>query len=126
MPFKKNTRNGALILEDTLTGPNATTVYSEEISDARPDLRIANKKIGIYAKASAVTTDLTMDIYGAASPGGTKVLLAANVLGGNIGTTNPSFYALDLNAYPMPYYYIGIKSTANNSANTVDLKVSIF
>ena len=31
------------------------------------------------------------------------------------------FYILDLNAYPMPYYYIGWTADADESANTITL-----
>ena len=125
MSWSKSTQNKMLVLEETITGPNATTVYSSEISEVIPSFNLANKKIGIYLKASAVATDLTVDIYGSYTSGGTKVKLASNVLSGNIGTTSPSFYALDVNAYPAPYYYIAIVSTADNSSNTVDVKVMI-
>ena len=120
--YNSSPKQKYISVKETITGPNNTTVYSSEIGFVTPDLKVATKKIGVAVIASAVTTNLTLDIYGDYGDG-TKVLLVSNALSGNIGTTTPSVYQLDLNACPAAKYYLGIKSTADNSGNTVTARV---
>lgn len=126
MAFTKNTRNGLLVAEETYTLPgSATTGYSTEIDFAVPVLRIQNRKIAVTLNASAVTgTNLDIALYGAASPGGTKFLLADAIVA-DITATGTVAAVIDLNAYPAPYYYIGWTTDGNESANTIDVKVIV-
>lgn len=122
MAWTIKTTNSMLVKTETVTGPNATTVYSSEISSIGPDLSREKRYITIGAKASAsFTTDGAIELHGAFSSGGTKFKLC------DVDTTltaNLESFPIDLNAYPVPYYYIGVKSSANNSAKTVDLYIT--
>ena len=122
MAWTIKTENSMLVKTETVTGPNVTVVYSSEISTIGPDLSREKRYITIGAKASAsFTSDGVIQLYGAFSSGGTKFALC------DVDTTLTTIlesFPIDLNAYPAPYYYIGVKSTGNNSAKTVDLYIT--
>lgn len=118
----KNTLS--VITELAITGPNANTVFSSEIKQVVPNIGQANRRILVAGITSgAITTDFTVDLYGAATSGGTKYLLSSGIISGGLVNTSLKAGVVDLNAFPSPYYYIGLKSTANNSAITADVFV---
>jgi len=118
-----NTRNGLAVIEElTITGPSSTTVYGTEISVLKPNFTNNNRWVTVTAKASATPTGtLTIDLYAANSSGGTKYQIKANIITLSDATTTAAL--VDLNAYPAPYYYIGIQSTGNDSGHTFDVSM---
>jgi hypothetical protein len=72
--------------------------------------------------ASAVSgTNLDISLHGTWEAGGSKVTLVSDALVADITATGNNVDILDLNAYPMPYYYIGWTADADESANTITL-----
>lgn len=119
----EKTNNRLYHFNETIVGPNAATVYSAELAAiVRPNLGFANRYLAISAiKSVAMVTDLVVELYGALSSGGTKVLLKTDVITGLTNARKSG--VVDLNAYPFPYYYVAVKSSANNSNGDVTIDV---
>jgi len=120
----EKTNNRLYHFNETIVGPNATTVYSAELAAVvRPNLLFSSRNLAISAiKSNAMATDLIVELYGALSAGGTKVLLKTDII---TGLTNARKSGIvDLNAYPFPYYYIAVKSSGVN--NNGDVTVDVF
>lgn len=119
----EKTNNRLYHFTETIVGPNAATVYSAELNPVvRPNLLYGSRYISVSAiKSNAMVTDLIVELYGALTSGGTKVLLKTNII---TALTNARQAAtVDLNANPFPFYYIAVKSSANNSNGDVTLDV---
>tara|TARA_Y100000310_G_scaffold200017_1_gene200029 strand:- start:174 stop:617 length:444 start_codon:yes stop_codon:yes gene_type:complete len=123
MAFTKTSANGKTVYQETSTLPASATIgYSSEIDFFSFDSSLANKKVAVILNASAVSgTNLDISLYGAWEAGGSKVTLVADTLVADITATGNNVDILDLNAYPMPYYYIGWTADADESANTITL-----
>jgi hypothetical protein len=127
MAWTKTTKAGGLLVaEETNTLPASATIgYSSEIDFAHPNPNLASRKITVTLNASAVAgTNLDIALYGAASTGGTKFLLLDAVVA-DITATGTVAATIDLNSYPAPYYYISWTADADNSANTIAVKVIV-
>jgi len=123
MAFTKTSANGKTVYQETSTLPaSATTGYSSEIDFFSFDSSLAEKKVTVILNASAVTgANLDISLHGAWEAGGSKVELVADGLVTDITATGNNIDILDLNAYPMPYYYIGWLAAEDESANTITL-----
>tara|TARA_R110002110_G_C12932244_1_gene668469 strand:- start:35 stop:478 length:444 start_codon:yes stop_codon:yes gene_type:complete len=123
MAFTKTSTNGKTVYQETYTLPASATIgYSTEIDFFSFNPELANKNVTVVLNASAVSgTNLDISLYGTWEAGGSKVTLVADTLVGDITATGNNVDILDLNAYPMPYYYIGWTADADESANTVTL-----
>jgi hypothetical protein len=126
MSWTKKSVRSFLVAEETYTLPASATVgYSSEIDFAEPNLAVNNRFIAVTVNASAVSgTNLDIALYGAASSGGTKFLLKDTIVA-DITATGTLAAPIDLNAYPAPFYYIGWTADANESANTIAVKVML-
>lgn len=124
MAMTPNVVNRLGTFSETKTGPNNTTVFVSVPGDVRPDKEKANENITVLAKASgAITTNLTVGLYGRLTEDATPVLLKADIYSGNISHTAMKAAVIDLNDYPMPFYSIGLVSTADNDGIDVDVVV---
>jgi hypothetical protein len=124
--MESRTENQRTLLTEVITGPNANTVYSGIIAELRPNFELQNRRISIgYIASAAMNAAARVGLYGSFTPGGAKVLVAANV-GGDAtpSATAWTYGAVDLNAVPMPYYFIGVSSSADESAKTLSVAVS--
>ena len=123
MAFTKTSANGKTVYQETYTLPASATIgYSTEIDFLKFDSSLANKNVTVVLNASAVSgTNLDISLHGAWEPGGSKVTLVADTLVADITATGNNVDILDLNAYPMPYYYIGWTADADESANSITL-----
>lgn len=112
------------ILQETYTLPaSAINGYSTEIDHVGPNLTNNNRWITASFNASAVSgSNLDIQLYGAMTTGGTKFLLK-DTLVTDIAATGTVAALIDLNAYPAPFYYLSWLADANESANTIDVKV---
>jgi len=112
------------LLEETFTLPASATIgYSTVIDDFGPNLDNNNRWISASFNASAVTgTNLDIALYGASSDGGTKFLLKDAVVA-DITATGTVAGLIDLNAYPAAFYYLAWTADADESANTIAVKV---
>lgn len=124
MAFEKTTVNKLLLSQDTAVAlGNTTTTYTAEIDFLHPDNRKANVYVSFYFAASTVSgTNIDVALYGAFSSGGTKVLLKDAVVA-DITSTAAAVGVLDINQYPAPYYYLGFTTDADETLNTMDVKI---
>ena len=123
MAFTKTSANGKTVYQEAYTLPSSATLeYSSEIDFFSFDSSLANKKVAVILNASAVSgSNLDISLYGTWEAGGSKVTLVSDTLVTDIAATGNNVDILDLNAYPMPYYYIGWTADADESANTITL-----
>ena len=123
MAFTKTSANGKAVYQESYTLPASATIgYSTEIDFFSFDPKLANKNVTVVLNASAVSgTNLDISLHGAWEKGGSKVTLVSDALVADITATGNNVDILDLNAYPMPYYYIGWTADADESANTITL-----
>jgi hypothetical protein len=124
--MESRTENQRTLLTEVITGPNNNIVYSNAITTLRPNFDLQNRRISIgYIASAAMNAAARVGLYGSFTLTGPKVLLAANV-GGDAtpSTTAHTYAAVDLNAVPMPYYFIGVSSTADESAKTLSVFIS--
>jgi len=127
MSWKKESANGVLVASETNTLPSsATTEYSSEISFLKGNPAVSTRAVSVWIKASAVSgTNLDIALYGADKAGGTKFLLAAAIVNAitDLTCATAAVDLLDLNRYPAPFYYIAWTSDADESANTIEVKI---
>jgi hypothetical protein len=123
MAFTKTSANGKTVYQETYTLPASATIgYSTEIDFFKFDPKVANKNVTVVLNASAVSgTNLDVSLHGTWEEGGSKVALVSDALVADITATGNNVDILDLNAYPMPYYYIAWTADADESANTITL-----
>tara|TARA_R100000152_G_scaffold10412_1_gene4316 strand:- start:952 stop:1395 length:444 start_codon:yes stop_codon:yes gene_type:complete len=123
MAFTKTSANGKTVYQETYTLPASATIgYSTEIDFFKFDSSLANKNVAIVLNASAVSgSNLDISLHGTWEAGGSKVTLVSDALVADITATGNNVDILDLNAYPMPYYYIGWTADGDESANTITL-----
>ena len=123
MAFTKTSANGKTVYQETYTLPASATIgYSTEIDFFKFDSSLANKNVAVILNASAVSgTNLDISLHGAWEAGGSKVTLVSDALVADITATGNNVDILDLNTVPMPYYYIGWRADADESANTITL-----
>jgi len=128
MAWSKSTQNDlGGYKEETITLPSSATIgYSSAIEFLKPRCDGTNQYVTIVAVASAVSgTNVDISLYGAQTSVGTKYLLV-DAPGSIADITNAAKAAsgvINLNAYPAPYYFIGMTADANESANSMSLYI---
>ena len=123
MAFTKTSANGKAVYQESYTLPASATIgYSTEIDFFSFDPKLANKNVTVVLNASAVSgTNLDISLHGAWEKGGSKVTLVSDALVADITATGNNVDILDLNSYPMPYYYVAWTADGDESANTITL-----
>ena len=123
MAFTKTSANGKTVYQESYTLPASATIgYSSEIDFFKFDPKLASKNVTIVLNASAVSgTNLDVSLHGTWEAGGSKVTLVSDGLVTDIAATGNNVDILDLNSYPMPYYYVAWTADADESANTITL-----
>ena len=123
MAFTKTSANGKTVYQETYTLPESATIgYSTEIDFFSFNSELANKNVTVVLNASAVSgTNLDISLHGTWEKGGSKVALVSDALVADITATGNNVDILDLNSYPMPYYYVAWTADADESANTITL-----
>lgn len=125
MAFTKDSTNGYLVASEAKTLPaSATTEYSSEIDFLKYRHAGNNNQYCTFViTLSGVSgTNVDFALYGAYASGGTKFLLkdaliADQTAAGTVAGT------IDIKAYPAPYYYVAWTADADESANTVTVRV---
>lgn len=106
---------------------SATYAYSSVIDFLKPKVDGKNRYVTLWASASAVSgTNIDISLWGSLTATGTKYLLT-DAPGSIADITNAAKTAagrFDIEAYPAPYYWIGMLADANESANTVTLNIT--
>lgn len=128
MAWTKKTRNGMGTQQEVVTqASSATYAYSSAIDSWKVKADGKARYVSIFAEASAVAgTNIDISLWGAYSAGGTKFLLV-DAPGSIADLTNSAKTAggsFNIEAYPAPYYFIGMLADADNSANKVTLNIT--
>jgi hypothetical protein len=126
LPYNANSGIGIRqeVLHPADTAGGVLLSYSSVINFLAPNKNVTNKYVYLHAAIdSVVGTNIDISLYGAWSATGTKILLtdAPGSIADLTNSAKSNFGRIDLNAYPMPYYFIGLTSDANNHAKTVTL-----
>lgn len=128
MSWVDKTRNSMGTQQEVVTqAASATYAYSSAIDCWKVKRNGQSRYVTIFAEASAVSgTNIDISLWGAYTSGGTKFLLL-DAPGSIADLTNSAKTAagrIDIEAYPAPYYFIGMLADANESANTVTLNIT--
>lgn len=125
MAWTRSTINHLPTYSESYTLPSsATTEYSTVISRFRPSADNTNRYVQFQFTASAVSgTNLDIALYGSDTSAGTVKYLLKDAVVANITDTTTAAGIVDLNAYPAPYYFVAWTADANESANTLAVKV---
>lgn len=122
MAWVKKTVNQVLYTKELLiTLPSSAIAgYSSEIGFAHVGRYGGVRYMLPAAQASAVTgANIDFALYGAYASGGTKYLLLDAIIADITDATFTIGTAVDLWAYPMPYYYIAHTVDQDEDANTI-------
>lgn len=127
MAWTLNSHAGILKLSETKTLPASATVGYSSVIDPEihvgPDFSKNNRYVTFTFNASAVSgTNLDIALYACDSDGSNAVSLKDAVVA-DITATGEVAGVVDLNAYPAQYYVLGWTADANESANTITVKV---
>lgn len=116
---------GIGLLTETYTLPSsATTEYSSVISKPLVKRDKENRYVSFTFNASAVSgTNLDIALYGSTTEAGTSKYLLKDAVVADITATGEVAGQVDVNAYPAPFYFLAWTSDANESANTITVKV---
>jgi len=127
MAWAKKTRNGMGTQQEVVTqASSATYAYSSAIDFWKVKGDGKARYITISAVASAVTgTNIDVSLWGAFTSGGTKFLLLDAPIADLTNAAKSAGGSVNIEAYPAPYYFIGMLADANESSNTVTLNVSV-
>jgi len=109
----------------TLPG-SAIAGYSSVISWLTPNPKeFLNQYVMFGFHPSAISEgDIDFALYGAMTATGTKVLLKDTVVADQTtGAGALVFGAVDINAYPFPYYFMTFTAAGDESANTISCYV---
>lgn len=114
-----------LLMAETYTLPaSATTEYSTVIKEVGPKFSKLNRYVTFTFNPSAVSgINLDIALYGSDTEAGTTKYLLKDAVVADITATGAVAGVIDLNAYPSPYYFLAWTADANESANTIDVKV---
>lgn len=128
MAWVDKTRNSMGTQQEVVKqAASATYAYSSAIDSWKVKRDGKSRYVTIFAEASAVSgTNIDISLWGAYTSGGTKFLLL-DAPGSIADLTNSAKTAagrIDIEAYPAPYYFIGMLADANESANTVTLNIT--
>lgn len=128
MAWIKKTVNDMLVAEEVVTLPSsATYAYTSEIDFLKPN-NSASRYIGLICTASGVSgTNIDISLHGAYTSTGAKYLLAdaPGSIGDMTATALTQAATFNINPYPAPYYYIGLLCDADESANTVTVRIVV-
>jgi hypothetical protein len=128
MAMVERTENGRTLLTENgvaIGAAAAAVTTSQIIKSLKPNFELQNRRISVAVRVSAaVNAGTRVGLFGSFEEGGTIVQVQAAIFGANAPGTAWSYATVDLNASPMPYYYIGIVAAADDSAKTLDLVVS--
>jgi len=125
MAFSVESVNDFVVANESYTLPSsATTEYSSEIDFLKYRQRGNNNQYASFViTLSAVSgTNVDFALYGAYESGGTKFLLKDALIADQTAAGTVAG-VIDIKAYPAPYYYIAWTSDADESANTVTVRV---
>ena len=107
-------------VDSALAAPaSAIAVYTPEI-DFIPLSKHPTRFISILCLGTGTVTSTHVEValYGSATPGGTKFLLADNIVTALTNSVKVQGAVLDLNLYPAPYYYISFTSDGDDTTST--------
>jgi len=128
MAWARKTRNGLGGQQEVVTqASSATYAYSSVISFLKPKGDGKNRYVTLWAQASAVTgTNIDISLWGSLTAAGTKYLLT-DAPGSIVDLATGALTSagrFDLEAYPAPYYWIGMLADADEHLNTVTLNIT--
>ena len=121
MAWTPRTVNDMIYFTETYTLPSSGTGYSSEIDFIKMGI-YGGLRFVRFALETSATPDASIDIklYGAYTSGGTKIELLDPLVSDITATGEvASSTALDMWNYPMPYFYVGWKVGADESAKTI-------
>ena len=103
---------------------SAKTVYTPVIDFLRNSLG-RERQVEINVRGTVSGTNVDIALYGAMTDGGTKFQLLDAVVADltKAGSVFVLGKAVDLNAYPAPYYYLGLTFDADEKANTFSIAI---
>lgn len=129
MSWDNTTKNDMLYAVETgvALGSSALT-YSSEIDFLRRDhIRPAEYMTVSFLASDTLGANATFDLYGAwsaSAAAASRVKLIDDIIATGKATTETDG-AVQIRKYPMPYYYIGITTGANDTAYTMTIKITI-
>lgn len=121
------TENSVCYWYEASTLPSsATTGYSTYIDFLGGVLTAQSKGyVELICVASAVSgTNLDIGVYGSFTTTGTKYLLLDAPVADVTNAAKTATGSVNLAAYPMPYYFIGWITDADESANTITVYIA--
>ena len=124
---EKTVNDRTLISENGIAIGAAAAVVttSHVIRSLKPNFEIPNRRISVAVKVSAaVNAGTRVGLFGSFEEGGAIVPVQAAIFGASAPGITWSYATVDLNASPMPFYFIGITAAADDSAKTLDMVVS--
>jgi hypothetical protein len=128
MAMVERTENGRTLISETGVAIGAAAgvvTTSHVIRSLKPNFELQNRRISVAVKVSAaVNAGTRVGLFGSFEEGGAIVQVQAAIFGANAPGTAWSYATVDLNASPMPYYFIGVTAAADDSAKTLDLVIS--
>lgn len=126
MPWIKRTVNGMLVATEVVTLPASATIgYTSEI-DFLKAVDDSARYISIRCTASAITgTNVDVSLLGTDTSAGTKFTLLDAPVADITNSAKTAGAAVNLAAYPAPYYYIGLTADADESANTMTVVIMV-
>lgn len=126
MAWAKRTKNDMGTQYEAVTqASSATYAYSSVIDFWKPKQDGKSRYVTIFGEASAVTgTNIDVSLWGAYTSGGTKFLLLDAPIVDLTNAAKTAGGSINLEAYPAPYYYIGMLADADEHLNTVTLNVT--
>lgn len=124
MAWVKKTVNGVLYAQEVVTlAASATYAYTSEIDFLKPNSEL-NNYVTVMCEASAVTgTNVDVELFGCHTSAGTKFSLLDAPCADVTNAAKTKAGVVDLNAYPAPYYYVGLLCDTNESANTMTVTI---
>jgi hypothetical protein len=113
------------LLSETYTLPASATIgYSSVIEQFSPDFANNDRNIAVSLNASAVSgTNLDIALYGSDTLDGADKFPLKDALVADITATGWVTGPIDLNEYPAAYYFIAWTADADESANTIEVKI---
>ena len=124
MAFAEVSAGKVSVLSESYTLPSSATIGYSSVIKKQPDMSKANKYVTCTFNASAVSgTNLDIALYGSDTEAGTTKFLLKDAVVADITATGTVAGQVDLNAYPAAYYFLAWTADADESANTIAVKV---
>jgi hypothetical protein len=119
-----NERGDVVITGSSALNDGSNTQYTGVFSIPKT-ARKSHRYVTFFLSADAITgTNIDVALMGANTSGGTKYLLLDAVVA-DITNGADKVAVVDINAYPMPYYYLRLIADADNKANTLTVKIFV-